>query len=386
MAATTLHLDLPTLTPAAESLRGEVRSFIAEQRASGALPPPDKVGLGFSEEMTAKIARQGWIGLTWPRQYGGQDRSALERYVMNEELLAASVPVGAHWVADRQSGPVLLKFGTDAQKEDYLPRIAAGKCFFCIGMSEPGSGSDLASLKARADKVDGGWRINGRKIWTTNAHRVHYMIALVRTSPSGDSRHAGLSQLIVDLSSPGVAISPIVSMAGEHDFNEVLLEDVFVPDAALIGREGNGWNQVSAELAYERSGPERWLSSFRLIAELIDVLDESASPATHEALGGLLSHLLSLRQLSMSVAGMIENGLSPNIEASIVKDLGTKFEQQAVRVVRDIVASENLASGDRAPRLKRLVTHAQVFAPAFTIRGGTNEILRGIIAKGIGLR
>ena len=175
-------------------------------------------------------------------------------------------------------------------------------------------------------------------------------------------------------------------MAGEHDFNEVLLEDVFVPAAALIGREGNGWNQVSAELAYERSGPERWLSSFRLIAELIDVLDESASPATHEALGGLLSHLLSLRQLSMSVAGMIENGLSPNIEASIVKDLGTKFEQQAVRVVRDIVASENLASGDRAPRLKRLVTHAQVFAPAFTIRGGTNEILRGIIAKGIGLR
>lgn len=386
MTATELHLDLPQLSSAAENLRNDVRAFIDEQRKNGSLPPPDKVGLGFSIEMTEKIARQGWIGLTWPKKYGGQERSALERYVMNEELLAAAVPVGAHWVADRQSGPVLLKFGSDEQKERYLPQIVAGKCFFCIGMSEPGSGSDLVSLKSRAEKVDGGWKINGRKIWTTNAHRVHYMIALVRTSPAEGTRHAGLSQLIVDLSAPGVSISPIVSMAGEHDFNEVLLEDVVVPDSALIGVEGNGWNQVSAELAYERSGPERWLSSFRLIAELIDILDESAPAATLEALGRLLSHLLSLRQLSMSVASMIENGLSPNIEASIVKDLGTKFEQEAVRVVRDIVASEDLTGGNRAPRLKRLVAHAETFAPAFTIRGGTNEILRGIIAKGIGLR
>jgi acyl-CoA dehydrogenase len=386
MSATALHLDLPELPEAAEQLRREVRAFVAEERAAGHLPPPEKIGLGFDVATTKRIAAKGWIGLTWPREYGGQERSALERYVMNEELLAAALPVGAHWVADRQSGPVLLKFGSETQKKFYLPKIAAGDCYFCIGMSEPESGSDLASLKAKAEKVEGGWRINGRKIWTTNAHRVHYMIALVRTSTVEGSRHAGLSQLIVDLTLPGVTITPIISMAGEHDFNEVLLEDVFVPDDALIGKEGNGWNQVSAELAYERSGPERWLSSFRLISELIDTLGPDARPSSLEELGRLLSHLLALRQLSMSVASMIQRGLSPNLEAAIVKDLGTKFEQEAVRVVRNIVSSEDLTANGRNERLKRLLAHAQVYAPAFTIRGGTNEILRGIIARGIGLR
>lgn len=386
MAAITLHLDLPELTQEAENLRREVRAFIAQERASGHLPPPTRIGLGFSVETTKRIAARGWIGLTWPREYGGSERSALERYVMNEELLAAALPVGAHWVADRQSGPVLLKFGSEQQKRFYLPRIAAGDCYFCIGMSEPESGSDLASLKARAEKVEGGWRINGRKIWTTNAHRVHYMIALVRTSTVEGQRHAGLSQLIVDLTAPGVTITPIISMAGEHDFNEVLLEDVFVADDGLIGQEGNGWNQVSAELAYERSGPERWLSSFRLISELIDILGPDARDSSLEELGRLLSHLLALRQLSMSVASMIQQGLSPNVEAAIVKDLGTKFEQEAVRVVRNIVSAEDLTGNGKAGRLKELLAHAQLYAPAFTIRGGTNEILRGIIARGIGLR
>lgn len=386
MSATALHLDLPELTPEAEALRREVRAFVAEERASGHLPPPTRIGLGYCVDTTKRIAARGWIGLTWPSEYGGGARSALERYVMNEELLAAALPVGAHWVADRQSGPVLLKFGTEAQKRFYLPRIAAGECYFCIGMSEPESGSDLASLKARARKVDGGWIINGRKIWTTNAHRVHYMIALVRTSTVEGQRHAGLSQLIVDLTAPGVTITPIISMAGEHDFNEVLLEDVFVADDGLIGQEGNGWNQVSAELAYERSGPERWLSSFRLISELIDVLGPDARPSSLEELGRLLSHLLALRQLSMSVASMIQQRRSPNVEAAIVKDLGTKFEQEAVRVVRDIVGAEELTTEGKSRRLKALLAHAQLYAPAFTIRGGTNEILRGIIARGIGLR
>jgi len=386
MTAARLSLELPTLTPEAEALRRDVRAFIAEERSSGRLPPPRRIGLGFDREMSRRIAAKGWIGLTWPKEYGGQERSALERYVLNEELLAAAVPVGAHWVADRQSGPVLLKFGTEAQRRDYLPRIAAGDLTFSIGMSEPETGSDLASLKARAERVNGGWRINGRKIWTTNAHHAQYMIVLVRTSPATTSRHEGISQLIVDMSLPGISISPIVSMANEHDFNEVLFEDVVVGDDALIGKEGNGWNQVSAELAYERSGPERWLSSFRLVSELVGALGPDVQTATQQELGRLLSHLLALRQLSMSVASMIQQGRSPNMEASIVKDLGTKFEQEAVRVVRNIVSAENLIANGREERLRALLIHAQQYAPAFTIRGGTNEILRGIIAKGLGMR
>jgi len=386
MTATNLSLEPPVLTPEAEALRRDVRAFIAEERTAGRLPPPRRIGLGFDRGMSRRIAARGWIGLTWPREYGGQERSALERYVMNEELLAAAVPVGAHWVADRQSGPVLLKFGTEAQKRAYLPRIAAGELTFGIGMSEPESGSDLASLKTRAEKVDGGWRINGRKIWTTNAHHSQYMIILARTSEPVNSRHEGISQLIVDMSLPGVSISPIVSMANEHDFNEVLFEDVVVADDAVIGKEGNGWNQVSAELAYERSGPERWLSSFRLVSELVDVLGPDLRSSSQEDLGRLLSHLLALRQLSMSVASMIQQGKSPNVEASIVKDLGTKFEQEAVRVVRNIVSAEDLIANGRNERLRALLIHAQQYAPGFTIRGGTNEILRGIIARGIGLR
>ena len=386
MSAIDLRLDMPVLPPEAEALRLDVRAFIAEERAAGRLPRPSHVGMGFSPETSRRVAAKGWIGLTWPTQYGGQGRSALERYVVTEELLAASVPVGAHWVADRQSGPVLLKFGTEAQKAHFLPKIAAGECYFCIGMSEPDSGSDLASLRSRADKVPGGWRINGRKVWTTNAHRVHYIIALVRTSTHPESRHQGFSQIIVDLKAPGVTVSPIVSMPGEHDFNEVLFEDVFVSDEALIGQEGNGWNQVSAELAYERSGPERWLSTFRLISELIDALGPKAQASSLEAVGRLMSHLLSLRQLSLSVASMIQQGQAPNVEAAIVKDLGTKFEQEVVRVVRDIVSAEALTASGVNPRLKALLTHAQLWSPAFTIRGGANEILRGIIAKGLGLR
>jgi Acyl-CoA dehydrogenases len=386
MSAANLKLELPRLTPEAEQLRQDVRAFLAEERSSGRLPPAEKIGLGFDREMSRRIAAKGWIGLTWPKKYGGHERSALERYVLNEELLAAAVPVGAHWIGDRQSGPVLLKFGTDEQREFFLPQIMTGELTFCIGMSEPESGSDLASLKTRAEKVDGGWRINGRKIWTTNAHRSQYIIALVRTSTVEGSRHAGISQMIIDMNTPGISHSPVWSMAGEHDFNEVLFEDVFVPDNRVVGEVGNGWNQVSAELAYERSGPERWLSSFRLIAELIDVLTEDARPSTLEELGRLTSHLLSQRQLSLSVASMLQQGKSPNLEASIVKDLGTKFEQETVRVVRNIISAEDLVSNGRAERLKHLLYHSLTYAPAFTIRGGTNEILRGIIAKGIGLR
>lgn len=386
MSLAGLHLDLPELPPAALQLRSLVRSFIAEQRAAGDLPPPSKIGLGFSVEMTRRIAARGWIGMTWPRQYGGQGSSALERYVVTEELLAAAVPVGAHWVADRQSGPVLLKFGTEAQRAHYLPRIAAGQCYICVGMSEPTAGSDLASLRMRADRADGGWRLNGCKIWTTNAHRAHHIILLARTSTQTESRHAGLTQFIVDLGNPGVQVSPIVSMAGEHDFNEVSFTDVWVSGSAMIGEEGNGWNQVSAELAYERSGPERWLSSFRVLSELMDVLTPCVSAATLAELGRLLSHLLSLRQLSLSVASMLERGLNPNVEAAIVKDLGTKFEQELVRVVRNIVSAEDLTANGAAANLRKLLLNAQQWAPAFTIRGGTNEILRGIIAKGLGLR
>jgi len=387
MTASSLHLELPALPGELAGLRQQVRRFVAAERAAGTLPYPDKVGLGFSPEISKRIAAQGWIGMTWPKKYGGGERSALERYVVTEELLAAGVPVGAHWITDRQSGPVLLKFGTEAQRQEWLPRIVRAEVAFCIGMSEPDSGSDLASLRTSGKRVEGGWRVNGTMLWTTNAHRVHCMIALIRTAPAEEkNRQAGLTQVLIPLDSPGVTVRPIKSMVGLEDFNEVVFEDVFVPDGNVVGAPGNGWNQVSAELAYERSGPERWLSSFRLLAELVEALGPVPSDAAQVEIGRLFGQLMAVRQISLSIASMLEAGKTPNLEASIAKDIGTRLEQEIVRTVRNIVQQEDLFAGADLPALRALLASAQRYAPAFTIRGGTGEILRGVIARGLGLR
>ena len=194
--------------------------------------------------------------MTVPSEYGGHGRSFLERFVVTEELLAAGAPVAAHWIADRQIVPSLLKYGTEHQKSQFLPRIVRGECFFAIGMSEPDSGSDLASVRTRAERVEGGWSLSGTKVWTSGAHLAHAFIVLARTAAVDPThRHAGLSQFIVNLRGPGVEIRPIVSMNGAHHFNEVILDSAFVPDAMVFGEIGNGWQQVTSELPSNAAGP-----------------------------------------------------------------------------------------------------------------------------------
>jgi acyl-CoA dehydrogenase len=376
------QVDLP---PQAEALRGEVRSFLATSRDEGLWRPSGDFASAFSAELSRALGQRGWIGMTWPRHYGGGERSNLERYVVVEELLAAGAPVAAHWTADRQSGPLLLRYGTEAQKQRFLPRIAAGTCYFAIGMSEPDAGSDLASIRTRAERAGGGWRLNGTKVWTSNAHRSHYAITLSHTAPRGADRHAGLSQLIVDLALPGVTIRPITNLAGNHDFNEVVLEDVVVPDDMLIGEEGDGWRQVTSELALERSGPERFLSTFRLLVELVRLLGRTPEPRAAIALGRLSAHLWALRRMSLSVAALLESGVSPNLEAAIVKDLGNAFEQEIPEIARLLVPSPGPADAGRA-RFDEVLAEAILHAPSYSLRGGTREILRGVIARGLGLR
>lgn len=225
------------------ALRMEVRAFLAQQLAAGAFRPSiDSWLCGWDEGFTSALAERGWLGMTVPRQYGGHGRSFHERFVVTEELLAAGAPVAAHWIADRQIVPALLKYGTEQQKSHFLPRIVSGECFFAIGMSEPDSGSDLASVRTRATQVDGGWSLTGTKVWTSGAHRAHAFIVLTRTSAADPAhRHAGLSQFIVDLHAPGVDVRPIVSMNGGHHFNEVILSDVFVlTQCSSGGRSGKG--------------------------------------------------------------------------------------------------------------------------------------------------
>jgi alkylation response protein AidB-like acyl-CoA dehydrogenase len=339
----------------------------------------------FSAEFTRHLGAAGFIGMTWPKEYGGAERSAFDRYIVTEELLAVGAPVRGHWVSDRQTGPVLLKFGTPEQKRKYLPAMARGEHFFALGLSEPDAGSDLSAMRTKADKVEGGWLVSGTKVWTTNAHNSQSLLVFCRTSPPTEDRHHGFSQLIVPIPTPGLTIRPIINIAGEHDFNEITLDNVFVPEENLVGTLGNGWGQVNAELAYERSGPERWMSAYRLLAELSAVRPKNRSDAWDSALGRLYSHLLTLRQMSISVAAMLEAGQSPMLEAAIVKDLGTCFEQDLVQVAADLVHVEGLTAED-APNLFEVLGHGRMWSVAFTIRGGAKEIMRGVVARGMGLR
>ena len=382
-AVGTFRFDLCTLPPEAEALRGEVREFLRE--TLGDMPPVKRARSwgGFDREFSRAVAARGWIGMTWPRRYGGHERSALERYVVLEEMLAAGAPVGAHWIADRQSGPLLLRFGTEAQRERFLPAIARGELALAIGMSEPDSGSDLASIRTRAERVDGGYRVNGTKVWTSNVHRADYMIALFRTRVVPEKKHEGLSQFLVDPTLPGITIRPIIELSGAHHFNEVVFQDAFVPEDMRVGEEGAGWKQVGAELAFERSGPERYLSCLALLVELIRAAPADPGERMAVAIGRLVAHLATLRQMSLAVAGMLERGENPNLEAALVKDLGTNFEQEIPEIVHALLGVEPTASGSD---LQQVLAYLMQHAPSFSLRGGTREILRGIIARGLGLR
>ncbi|MNQ32496.1 Acryloyl-CoA reductase (NADH) [compost metagenome] len=381
-------LELSTIPYADEALRAEVRAFLAD--TLDGLEPDERARswMGFDAGFSRQLAERGWLGLTLPREYGGAERGHFARFVLSEELLGAGAPVSAHWIADRQSAPLILKYGTPAQRAFYLPRICRADAFFCIGMSEPGAGSDLAGIRTRADLISagrGGWRLNGSKIWTTNAHRSHYMIALVRTSGTAEDRHQGLSQLIVDLSLPGVTVRPIQDLTGDAHFSEVFFDNVELPADALIGEEGAGWAQVNAELAFERSGPERLYSSIALLecwlTHCRGLSDNTASRAT---LGAILSQMAVLRALSLAVAGKLAAGASPATEAALVKDLGTELEQRIPQLIGDALGRQPEVPPPLP--LLRTLAYLEQIAPTFSLRGGTREILRGIIARGLGLR
>jgi alkylation response protein AidB-like acyl-CoA dehydrogenase len=366
----------PSLT---EPLRAEVRDFVAEQIAAGAFTPSVDAWLcGWNEEFTAALAARGWLGMTVPVEYGGHGRSFLERFVVTEELLAAGAPVAAHWIADRQIVPSLLKYGTEQQKSHFLPRIVRGECFFGIGMSEPDSGSDLASVRTRAVRADGGWSLSGTKVWTSGAHLVHAFILLARTAPVDPAhRHAGLSQFIVDLRGSGIEVRPIISMNGAHHFNEVILDEAFVPDDMVFGEIGDGWRQVTSELSFERSGPERFLSTFVLLAACADRMAANAI-ARDANLGRLVARVAGLHHMSTAVAGALERHDPADIPAAVVKVLGTTTEGDIADFADLQDSPDSIFSG--------LARAAVDQRPGFTLRGGTNEVLRGVIARGLGLR
>jgi len=371
--------------PELAKLRASVRDFLRADRAEFGWEPAVDSWLGrWDEGFSARLGDAGFLGLIIPQSYGGHGLSHLHRYVVTEELLAVGAPVAAHWVADRQVTPGLLAYGNEEQRQRLLPRIAAGRFYSSIGMSEHGAGSDLAAVASKAVETDGGWLLSGTKVWTSGAHLAHQVVVLARTSPPDpDRRHAGFSQFLVPCDADGVRIEPIVLMTGEHHFNEVIFDDVFVPDTDVLGEVGNGWHQVTAELSFERSGPERMLSTVPLIAAAIRVLSAGSPPDDRTAadIGDLVARLISLRQLSVWVARTLSDGRDAANQAALVKDLGTRFEQESVGIVADL-----LDQSPRTPEVAALLATGWLHKPVFTLRGGTNEVLRGVIARGMGLR
>jgi alkylation response protein AidB-like acyl-CoA dehydrogenase len=371
----------PASIPAdAGLLRAEVRAFLAETLPAAPTARRARTWTGWDADFSRALAARGWVGLTMPRALGGAGLTPWHRFVLVEELLVAGAPIAAHWIGDRQSAPLLLTFGTAGQQQRYIPAICRSELFFCIGMSEPDAGSDLASVRTRAMPDGSGWRLSGRKIWTTHAHRADMMIALVRTSGTPEDRQKGLSQLLVDLHAPGVSIRPIPLLTGDSEFSEVTFDDVRLPADALVGTEGQGWAQVNAELAFERAGPERIYSSAILLDLWARTLSPGSDPRDLELLGRLTARLATLRQMSIALTARLAAGESPVVEAALFKDLGTGFEQSIPALLADRIAD----TAD--PELLATLAYLQQLSPVFTLRGGTREILRGMIARGLGLR
>lgn len=378
------QFDPATLPQEAEDWRSRIRAFLDKELAEERFVPHRCTWSSFDPDFSRRLGEAGFIGITWPTEHGGKAASMLARFVITEELLAAGSPCGAHWVADRQSGPQVLHHGSDRAKAEILPAIVRGECYFGIGMSEPSVGSDLAAVKTRATRLDGGWSITGQKIWTTNAHHVHYMIVLARNGDAGLSRHEGLTQLIVDMRSDGVTPRGITDLAGNHEFNEVFFDQCFVPDDMVLGQVGQGWSLVTGELAFERSTPDRFLSDFQLFRGLLDRIGTEPDRGQAVQIGELVAELAGLRRMSISVSGMLDRGEQPVVQAAMVKDLGTTFERSVPEIARNMV--------DVQPTLQTKETFTEAMAdtilraPSFTLRGGTREILKSIIARGLDLR
>ena len=385
MNHTPLRLRPGKLDERAQSRRKQVRDFLDQERRAGRFEPTcDGWVKGFSRDFSERAGRAGLLGITWPRAYGGQAGSPLERFVVIEELLAAGAPVGAHWIAERQMGPSILRFGSEAQKSAILPRIVKGELVMAAGYSEPDVGSDLASVQTAAERTTGGWLLTGTKVWTTQGHHADYMFVLCRTDRTV-AKHDGLSILIVELPAKGLSIRPIPLLTGEHHFNEVRFDGVFVPDEMVLGEVNQGWHIISSELVYERSGPERFMSTFPLLVELVRKAQETPNDLRVQvAVGDLIARFKALRNMSISISTALEAGQVPNVEAALVKDIGTRFESEVAETARLLFpVAPSLDSDDLYAKYS---AQSIMHAPSFTLRGGANEVLRGIVARGLGMR
>lgn len=334
--------------------------------------------VGHDPEAALQLAAHGWLGMTWPESTGGGGRSALERFVVFEALITAGAPLATAYFADRQIGPTMLQFGTAEQQARWLPGILAGTSMWCIGLSEPDAGSDVASLTTRAvldSDRSGGWRVSGSKVWTSGAAHAHWCYLIARTDPDAPP-HAGLSEFVVDMSSPGIEVRPIVDQTGDDHFCEVHFDDVAVPSHHLIGEPNGSFRQVMRQMEHERGGIDRLASNRRLYLDCLPLADGS-DPLVRQHVARLetiyrLGRLLVLRE----VLGQAPTGFS-----AATKTVCTEHQQRVAAFCVQVMGPSAQASDSGLPGLPQRVARNMIYAPAYTLMGGTTEILRNIVAE-----
>ncbi|MDY6834591.1 MAG: acyl-CoA dehydrogenase family protein [Chloroflexota bacterium] len=372
-----------------EAFRKEVQEFL-EQELPEHQRQEDGWIIRFCPEFSRKVARKKWIGLTWPKEYGGQGKSYLDRLILTEEMLKCGAPMFAHWFGDRQIGPSLLAHGTEEQKRMFLPKIIQAEISFCAGQSEPESGSDLASLSTQALEKDDHFLLNGQKVWTSGAHEADYCYMVVRTDPEAP-KHRGISELIVDMKLPGITVRPLVDITGEHHLNEVFLDNVRVPKNSLVGQKNRGWYQIMSQLDYERSGIERVVSNYPIFRDTIQWVKDTGlgkDPWVRHELAKRQTEFEVGRLLCYRVAWLLTQGTLPNYEAAMAKFFCTEFEQRLADSLTKIVGLHGqLLPGCKTMPLAGRIAREYLYCPAYTLQGGTSEILRSIVAtRGLNLQ
>lgn len=384
-----------TFTVEQQSFRQEVRVFLEDEIRKGTFRPMcDGWIQGFSREFTKKVAAKGWLGITWPKEYGGLGRSQVDRLILTEEMLHYGAPAACHWFAERQIGRALYTYGSEEQKQELLPKILRGEACIGLGMSEPEAGSDLAALKTKAVEDGDFYTINGQKMWTSCARYMTHLYLVARTDPAAP-KQKGISEFVIDCTLPGITIRPIIDITGSEAWGEVFFDNVRVPKKYLIGEKNRGFYQILNQLDYERSGMERLMGNYPLFEALIKFCKEtkrhgkpiSEDPLIRSRLAQLEVEFEVGRMLLYRVVQVMEKGKAPNIETAIAKPFCTTWEQHLASLATDILGlyGQLWKESEYAPLLG-MAPHSFLASKGYSLQAGTNEILKGIVAtRGLGM-
>ena len=373
-----------SFTEEQDKFRQEVRSFLEDETEKGYWKPTCDAWIqSFDPGFTKRVAERGWIGLTWPREYGGQGRSHIDRLILTEEMLRYGAPAACHWFSDRQIGGTILSFGSEELKKEFLPRIVKGEAYFGLGMSEPEAGSDLASLQTRAVEDGDYYVINGQKTWTSCASFAQYFDIYARTDPEAP-RHRGISEFIVDAQSPGVSRIPMIDITGTEAWNDVFFDNVHVHKKYLVGEKNRGFYQVLHQLDYERSGMERLMGNYPLFEAMIHFVKEgklSRDPVIRSKLAQLQIEFEVGRLLVYRVTLVMEEGRAPNWESAMSKAYSTEFEKHLANIAMEVLGSYGLLmSGSKFVPLRGMASHSYLGSKGYSLQAGTTEILKNILA------